>query len=350
MKKELCDPKNVIPSIDAKCTTCGKDAVYQNQGTRYCRNHFVDYFENKVYKTIQRFNLIEPGDRVCVAASGGKDSTTALYLVSRYCRKYKIECFALSIDEGISGYRDVSVDAVKNFCNVQGLRIYTFTFKDLYGKTMDQLRETMLKEHNKRPCSVCGVLRRRVLNVESRKLGATKLVTGHNLDDEAQTFIMNVYQGNMSHNAKMGPISGLRQDTKFVPRIKPLYLVSEAETKLYTQIKGFKLCYCSCPHSDLSFRRFVKGQLNELVKILPNAKYGIVNSFLEILPDLKRKYRPSVELGECETCGEPTTQKRCNACLLEEKLHSDLKNIGEKPKASKTRKKAKSIKTRSKRG
>lgn len=280
----------------------------------------------KVYKTIEKYKLIEKGDRVCVAASGGKDSTAALYLVDKYCRKNRIECFALSIDEGIDGYRDVSIDGLRAFCQEHGIKLFEFSFKKLYGQTMDQLRETMLKEHNKRPCSVCGILRRRVLNVESRNLKSTKLVTGHNLDDEAQTFIMNVYQGSMAHNAKMGPISGIKQDTKFVPRIKPLYLVSEAETTLYTKLKGFKLSYHPCPHSDLSFRRFIRGQLSELVKILPNAKYGIVNSFLEILPDLKRKYRCSVELRECETCGEPTTQRKCNACLLEEKIHSKLAN------------------------
>jgi uncharacterized protein (TIGR00269 family) len=308
-----------------KCSKCEKESVYESTNQKLCKEHYFDYFENKVFRTINKYKLYDQNDNICVATSGGKDSMAILYLTMLYCRKHRINFFSLAIDEGIKGYRDESLDSLKEFCEKNKIQLEIYSFKDKYGATMDQLREKGLKDLKKKPCTVCGILRRTLINRLAREMGATKLVTGHNMDDEAQTVLMNLFKGNMGHNAPLGPIVGLSDNNKFVKRVKPLYHVLDKETALYTKMKGFKLCYCHCPHSDMSFRRFVKGKLNEIEDKHPGCKNGIVNSLLEILPVLKEQYKNKKEFRYCEICGDACSGKICNACKMEEELCLNLK-------------------------
>ena len=305
-----------------ECTKCQKKAVFHGQGQNFCRNHFLEYFENKVFKTIRGYSLIVAGDKVCVATSGGKDSLNVLYITSLYCKKFGIEIFALAIDEGIVGYRDKTLDDLRLFCKEHSITLHIASFKEYFGDTLDNMKEAGMK-NNKKPCTVCGIFRRTLLNRKSRELGATKLVTGHNLDDEAQSFMMNITLGNMSHNASLGPITGLAANDKFVTRVKPLYFITEKESRLYALLKGFKVDFAECPNIEMSFRANVRDELNQIEQKLPGAKNGIVNSFNEILPMLKEHYRnekSAKAFNCCKRCGDACSGEICNACRLEEEL------------------------------
>src|SRR3989338_2103215 len=301
------------------CSKCNEKAIYSNCGMLLCKNHFLSYFEAKVIRTINRYGLIKKNDIVCVATSGGKDSLAVLFMTMVYCRRNKIDFFALAIDEGISGYRDATLTDLRKFCGDNGINLHVVQIKETMGVTLDEMKESAIKEFGKKPCTVCGILRRSFLNKNARKLGATKLVTGHNLDDESQSFMMNTLLGNMRHNAAMGPITGLSENSMFVPREKPLYFVSEKETRLFALLKGFDVNFAECPNIGMSFRAVVRDALNEIEAKLPGAKNSIVNSFLEILPELKEKYKGK-QFMICERCGEPCAGKICNACTLEEQL------------------------------
>jgi len=305
-----------------KCSKCELKAVYQGQNQYLCKNHFLSYFESKVFKTIKKYKLFDSTDTVCVAASGGKDSLAVLYLTMKYCKKYSIHFFALAIDEGIKGYRDKTLDDLRLFCSRYEIKLHVESFKEKLGNTLDEVRDKALRELGKKPCTTCGILRRTYLNRGARSLGATKLVTGHNLDDESQTYLMNILKGNMRHNAALGPVSGMSTNAKFVSRVKPLYFVSEQETRLFTFLKGFKVDFTECPNINLSFRAVVRDELNTLEDKFPGAKNGIVNAFLEILPTLKEKYKHSKEFQYCSNCGDACSGEVCNACKLEEKLIS----------------------------
>ncbi len=306
-----------------KCSRCEKKAVHSGQGQNYCKSHFLEYFESKVTKTISKYELIKTGDKVCVATSGGKDSLAVLYMTNLYCKKYKIEIFALAIDEGIKGYRDHTLDDLKTFCKKYDVLLHVVSFKEKFGDTLDNIKDKAIKDFNKKPCTVCGIFRRTLLNRSARELGATKLVTGHNLDDEAQSFMMNTLLGNMSHNASLGPITGLSDNDKFVTRVKPLYFILEKETRLFALLKGFKVNFAECPNIDLSFRMTVRDEINTIENKLPGAKNGIVNSFLEILPLLKDYYRHKKQkrtFNYCTICNDACSGTTCNACKLEEEL------------------------------
>jgi len=299
---------------------CGQKAVYQGSGRSLCKTHFLDAVEKKVERTIKDFDLIKKGDNVCVAASGGKDSLVALFLVKKYADPLGIPVFALAVDEGIAGYREHTLSDLRTFCGHLKIPLHFVSFKENYGKTLDEIHEKALKQFGKKPCTVCGVFRRASLNRKARELGATKLVTGHNLDDESQSFLMNVLLGNMSHNASLGPITGLQEREGFIQRVKPLYFVTEKETRLYAFLKGFKIDFAECPNVHLSFRSKVRDWLNQMETEFPGTKNSVVNSFLSILPDLKSKYKGKREFRTCTKCGDPCSGEICNACRLEEQL------------------------------
>lgn len=314
------------------CSKCKDRAVIKLQHGHLCKKHFIDYFETKVFHTINKFELIRRGDKVCVAASGGKDSLTALYLTKKYFQKYNIDLKnlnALIINEGIKDYRDKTLQDLKDFCEEQEINLKILSFKEFYGKDLDQAYPIINKQTGKKPCNICGVWRRQLMNIGARELGATKLVTGHNLDDESQVVLMNMFKANVKISAKLGPMSGIDNHKNFVRRVKPLYLCSEKETRLYALLKKWKVEFTECPYVTESYRAEVREMLNNMEEKYPGTKTGVINSFLDILPMLKDKFRTNQdntqltkEPNKCQTCSEPTNKKICNAC--------ELKNIIQK--------------------
>ena len=308
-----------------QCDQCEERAVYNELGKTYCKNHFLSYFEKKVEKTIKKYSLIQKNDKVCVATSGGKDSLAALYTTMLYCNEYKIPFFALAIDEGIAAYRDHTLKDLKTFCDKYNIQFRVISFKKAFGKTLDEVQNKAITVLNKKPCTVCGIFRRTLLNRSARELGATKLVTGHNLDDESQSFLMNLLKGNMRHNAALGPVSGLSENEKFITRVKPLYHMTERETRLFCVLRKFEVNFNECPNIHLSFRANVRDVLNEIENKSPGAKHGMINAFLEILPDLKKKYREEKKFKYCKKCNDPCAGETCNACKQEEELCKEAK-------------------------
>ena len=304
-----------------QCVKCEEKAVIKLQHGAYCKEHFLSYFEEKVMRTFRQFKLLDQHDVVCVAASGGKDSLCALYMTHLFCKEHHIPLFALLIDEGIAGYRDHTKEDLELFCGKYGITVHTASYRENFGRTLDELAPIAKVQLGKKPCTVCGVFRRTLLNRFAKKYGATKLVTGHNLDDEAQAYVMNIIQGNMRQNASLGPMSGLTDHDGYVRRIKPLYFVSEKETRLFCLLKGFDVHFAECPNIGDSFRARVRDSLNTLEEEFPSVKHGIIQSFLSIMPELKKKYLDERgSFSTCKVCGDPCSGEICTACSLAEVL------------------------------
>jgi len=295
------------------CKNCKEKPVIKlgNSNISLCKNCYIKYFEKKVKKTITDFDLIEKDDHIVVACSGGKDSTSLLYLMKKITEKRKdIKITALAIDEGIHGYRNESLKFLTEFCKNNQVDLKIFSYKEEFGKSLDEI----LKTYKGIPCSICGVLRRYLLNKKSKELGATKLATGHNLDDEAQSITMNFFRNNVEVSARMGPFTGVRRHPKFIPRIKPLYMLTEKEVTSYAFLKGFMDKFNECPNSQQAYRNNIRNMLNEFEVKFPGTKHGIVQSFIEILPLLKTHYKGTREIGSCIKCNEPCSQKICQTC------------------------------------
>ena len=175
-------------------------------GEKLCKNHFTEYFENKIFKTIRQFELLDKDENLGVALSGGKDSLTVLHILNKLSQQNpKIRVNAIAIDEGIAGYRDNTLETAKESCEKNNIKFHVFSYKEEFGLTLDE----MLKILDVKPCSICGIFRRYLLNKKSKELRFTKLATGHNLDDEAQSIMMNQMKNNLAASARLGPKTGL---------------------------------------------------------------------------------------------------------------------------------------------
>jgi len=252
-----------------------------------------------------------------VALSGGKDSSSVLYIMNEILKPRRdVTLCAVSIDEGIRGYRSYYLNEAKRLCKMLGVEHHIFSFKDFYGKTLDEKVKEIKIERNpiEEPCSYCGVGRRYLLNKKARELGITKLCMGHNLDDEAQSVIMNFLRGDLLRASRMDATPVLYHED-FVLRIKPLREIPEEEISLYAKIKGLVHEKGKCPYRGgirLEVRKFLK----EMEKKYPGMRFGVLESFDKIVPFIKNSVKGSGIIRKCEKCGEPTSQKICKACEM----------------------------------
>jgi len=311
------------------CKDCENKAVYVSlSGKNLCQKHFKKYFETKVISTIKKHGLIEYGEKVLVACSGGKDSTTLLSFLWKLMKNKRENLAAIAVDEGISGYRDLKLKGLVKFCEENNIPLYTYSFEENYGFTLDEAvkisRENRL---NIKPCYICGVLRRNLINVFARRLGFSKVATGHNLDDESQTILMNYLRGNPALLARLGPKTGIISDEGFAQRVKPFYFCTEKEDTIYAILNGIEVDFIECPYHVENYRLEIRDFLNRLDSIVPGVKHGLVNNFLRLLPLLRREYA-SQRIGRCKICGNPSAGEVCRACMLRERIKPFLEEKG----------------------
>jgi uncharacterized protein (TIGR00269 family) len=170
------------------------------------------------------------------------------------------------------------------------------------------------KQNELLPCSYCGVLRRKALNEGARQLGATKLATAHNLDDEAQTGLLNVMHGDVERLLQMSHPSA-KAPASFIPRIKPLAEVPERETTLYAYATGIRFQTTPCPYGHEALRGDIRVILNRLELKHPGLKYTITRS-VERLSETAERTGTRRTFRECSICGDPTPNEVCEACLM----------------------------------
>jgi tRNA-5-methyluridine54 2-sulfurtransferase len=290
--------------------------VYIDQSKKkYNKSQFIRYFEAKVMRTIRKYNMLDKNDKIVLAISGGKDSVTMAYILNKIISKRGKQLDAILIDEGIQGYRNTTIEDAKKFCKEEGINLTIISTKKEFNFGLDDA----LKKLDMNPCTICGTMRRYLLNKYARKIKATQIATGHNLDDEAQTILMNQFKGNLQLSSKLGPVTGVKDHKKFIKRIKPLYFVTEKEVTIYTTLKGFQVKYTECPNSRNTFRSEVRNQINTIENKFPGTKNGIINSFIDILPRIREK--ESSKIVTCNTCQEPSARPICSMCELLEKYN-----------------------------
>jgi len=296
------------------CSVCGSRARYfqRYSGKSYCGRCFTRSIRRRVWREVRRNRLIRDGDFVLIALSGGKDSTACLDMVHELERRRKVELAAITVDEGIEGYRPAGIQAAKLAAEERGIELHRVSFRKEVGLDLDSIIGKL--GDASRACTYCGVLRRWILNRHARELGADRLVTGHNLDDEAQSALLNLIRGDPARLARSGPGYLLDHD-KFVPRVKPLRKIPGKETLLYCLFRGLEVHTASCPYSEYDMRNEVRGFLNRLEEERPTSKSSFLSTTNRLARSVGDEFR-GVKLRECDNCGEPTTGKLCKACQL----------------------------------
>ncbi|MDH5374342.1 MAG: TIGR00269 family protein [Candidatus Bathyarchaeota archaeon] len=277
--------------------------------------------KNKVRATIAKYNMLEYDDRIAIAVSGGKDSLSLLHVLARIERNFpKASLVAVSIDEGITGYRDEAIKMAAEKCKELGVAHHIVSFKELYGYTQDEIVTRRKREEKTEltPCAYCGVLRRKALNIAAREMKADKVATAHTLDDETQTILLNILHGDPLRIARQKPLTD-DVHPKLVQRIKPFCEIPERETALYAYIKKIRFQDMPCPYASEAMRNDIRLFLNRMEHKHAGTKFTVFKSIEKIRPAIGRMVRKE-ELTECVKCGEPTTGEICKTCEMLQQL------------------------------
>lgn len=310
------------------CTFCKRrDAVYMRpySGEKLCAKCFIGSIEDKVRATIAEYDMFQHDDKIMVAVSGGKDSVTLLHILAKLVEKFpKSYLCAVTVDEGIKGYREEALKfAVKN-CRKLNVEPTITSFKDLFGVKLDELVKTIQKTRTEdtrglTPCAYCGVLRRRALNVAAREAGVDKLATAHNLDDETQTILLNLLHGDALRIARVNPVLDERHP-KLVQRVKPLCEVPEKEIAFYAYQRRIKFQSVPCPYASTALRSDIRLFLNRMEEKHAGIKFTLFKSVEKIKPALEKAVAET-KLRECKLCGEPTVGDVCKVCQILQTLN-----------------------------
>lgn len=287
-----------------------------------CRECFYVVFEDEIHKVIVDNNLFKRGERIAIGASGGKDSTVLAYVMSELNRRhnYGLDLFLLSVDEGITGYRDDSLETVKRNEVQYGLPLKVVSYKDLYGWTMDEIVKMIGLKNN---CTFCGVFRRQALDRGAALLKVDKLATGHNADDIAETVLLNILRGDIARLSRCTSI--ITGEDGPIPRCKPFKYTYEKEIVMYAYFKKLDYFSTECIYSPNAYRGFAREFIKDLERIRPRAILDIIKSGEDFRIATSTKMP---EQGTCQRCGYISSQKWCKACVLLEGLNRGLPKLG----------------------
>ncbi len=297
-----------------KCQVCDENAIISSAVGAYCVAHFEENFEKRVLDTIKKYGLFRDGETVAVANSGGKDSLSLLYILSKHFSD-RNKLVSITIDEGIEGYRDRTIETMKEYCASFGVEYKIYSYKDFFGKTMDKI--TRIKRGI--PCATCGTLRRYLINYAAADVNADKVATAHNLDDEAESVLMNLLQNDIDKLLRLGPVSGVVKTEGFVPRVKPFMFVSEKETMLFSVIKGINAVHTPCFYAGFGFRGVVSRKIKELESSRAGSKAHMVSRMMSMKAKYRKKYFGR-SIGKCAQCGSPSSGTVCDACSIKNEL------------------------------
>ncbi|KAJ6442010.1 cytoplasmic tRNA 2-thiolation protein 1 [Purpureocillium lavendulum] len=180
----------------------------------------------------------------------GYDTTTQMRN-DNFCDYYGLDLVLLSIDEGIKGYRDDSLETVKRNASQYEMPLTIVGYDELYGWTMDQVVDTIGKKGN---CTYCGVFRRQALDRGAKMLDIKHVVTGHNADDVAETILMNLLRGDLPRLSRSTSIVTGSSSSE-VKRSKPLKYAYEKEIVLYAHHKKLDYFSTECIYSPEASER-----------------------------------------------------------------------------------------------
>jgi len=301
----------------ATCSHCSGTAVYvrEHEGASFCSDCFLVAVEERFRRTVVKHRMLEYDDHVAVAVSGGKDSLTLLHLLVKLEERFpRSKLTAVCVDEGIEGYRNEALNLARDACTKLGVGQLVVSYRELFGTTTDEIARL---KTDQTPCAFCGVFRRKAINKAADMIGATKIATAHNLDDEVQTVLLNMLYGDPLRIIRSGPV--LKDPRgKFLPRIKPLCDIPEKEIVFYAYSTGLQFQSVACPHGHEALRNDIRAFLNQMNLKHPGIKFTLLRSAEKLRAQSEDPQLS--ELHECVKCGDPTPHDVCEACVMLEAI------------------------------
>jgi len=304
------------------CTRCGGNVFYTRRysGESLCASCFKESIIDKTRKTLAKHKMISPGERVAVAVSGGKDSLSLLKVLHGLYSHRRSEIIAVSVDEGVAGYRDEAIAHARSVTSELGVEHVTVSYRDLFGFSLDQALKWK-DERDIASCSLCGVFRRRAIDEAAARVGASVVATAHNLDDYVQTFMMNLMHGDVAHLGWMDPAYA---DASFpVRRVKPFMEIYEEEVALFAFQVGVPFQSVSCPYMHEGLRTEVRDYLNMMEANHPGIKNVLLGSALDVISHYSSS--SGKETVPCAVCGKPSASGVCNVCRMKAVVEEHVK-------------------------
>jgi tRNA-5-methyluridine54 2-sulfurtransferase len=297
-----------------KCTVCRGPAVIdvRRHNSAFCSDHFVKHCHDQVRRAIDEHHMIEPGDRVLVAVSGGKDSLALWDLFAGL----GIDADGLYLGLGIDEYSDESVEHARAYATGHGRTLHEVDLAADVGFTVPGAAEST----HRSPCGACGLSKRHLFNRFAMERGYDVVATGHNLDDEAAVLLGNVLRWEVGYLGRQHPV--LPAADGFARKVKPLIRLGEREMAAYCVVRGIDYQVEECPMAAGNRHLGYKEALNAIEDRSPGTKAAFVFGFLERGHD---RFGDDVEheraaLTPCTSCGAPTPSGVCAFCKLQERV------------------------------
>lgn len=275
----------------------------------FCSECFLHHCREQVRRTIHDLRMLEAGERVLVAVSGGKDSLACWELL----RDLGYEADGFYIGLGIDEYSDASGEYARAFARERGWPLIEVDLPGDHGFDVP----TGSRVAKRAPCSACGLSKRHLFNATALEHGYDALATGHNLDDEAAVLFGNVLRWDLEYLGRQHPVLAARPG--FVKKVKPLVRLGEREMAAYCVIRGIDYILEECPMAVGNRHLGYKEALNEIEERSPGSKAAFVNTYFERAQPLFASgvVEEQEALVACSECGSPTPSGVCAFCRLQ---------------------------------
>ncbi|MBQ5995167.1 MAG: tRNA lysidine(34) synthetase TilS [Clostridia bacterium] len=216
---------------------------------------------------VDRYNMIEDGDRIAVGVSGGKDSLVLLTALARLRTFYpkRFDITAVTLDYNFNGEKG-NYDEIKRLC--EELKV------DYVIKSTRLWEVIFVERKEKNPCSLCAKMRRGILHDAAKEAGCNKVALGHHLDDAAETFMMNLLSG--GRVACFSPVSYLSEKKLYL--IRPMVLIEEREIEKSARRNKLPVVKSKCPADKVTNRQRTKELLASLEKEYPMLRQKIIGA------------------------------------------------------------------------
>ncbi len=299
------------------CHRCQKMAAIRMRQHRlqFCKDHFIEWMLERTSHTIKNLGMFGHTERVLVAVSGGKDSLSLWDVLWQL--GYQAEGMYIHLGiESQEHYSDSSEYFAQRFADERGLKLHVVNVRQQFGKSVPEF--AALKKWGKdRPCGVCGMIKRHIMNQAAKDLGFGVLATAHNLDDEAAVLMVNTMSWQVELMRRQSPV--LNASSGLPRKVKPFCRFYERETAAYALSRGIEYVEEECPHALGSTQLYYKDLLNRMESEHPGYKTQFYAGFLSAREALfgRSEVEEIPEGHNCPNCGQPTTSSGlCTFCRL----------------------------------
>lgn len=286
-----------------RCKYCKNEAVVKVKNRNLCKEHFNQYYDKRIKKVLKHVPLKDK--KILIALSGGKDSVAIFHYFSKIRKKYNIEIQSIFIDLGIGEFSNKSLIISQKISELLNINLNVVKIK----KTIIEI-----SKNEKKVCSICGTIKRYIVNDFAYKNGFDFVITGHNMNDEIIFLKQNILSNSVDYIKRYTKFyTETLKDLKLVGKIKPQFFVTEEDNLNYCKVNQLEFITDICPFSQKTPHKKLQKVIEELDKSM-DYSLSFLNFFVKI-----NKYLPEqpIEFRFCSKCGYPTVNKEiCKFCRI----------------------------------